>query len=525
MRKFWRYMLNKKLPNNLLENINYGVIGLGDSSYEKYNYAAKKLNNRLLQLGAKQIIPIGLADDQHDLGIDAIIIPWVKKLWDSIQIIFNVSLSTDHNNDNLIERFDVKILPMNKETSKNINKKYRDIHKEEIKIIDRMKIATVSDNIRTTSHDHFQDVRLIKLKLNNIDYLPGDLIYIKPKNSIEQINNFFELLKDINVPLYPEMIIKIIEKEINIPVCLKISDLTLYEIVEQYWDLNYKPRRSTMKILASIADDELEKEKLTEFSLSIGQDELYNYVNRPRRNIIEVLNDFPHTKKKLNEKILFEIMSPIKPRAFSIASSNKHSNNEIHVLVAVVKYKTKLITPRLGLCSNWLASLKYNDEIVCWLQKGTFKFAIDKPMILIASGTGVAAFRSLLLDCAAKNYNLNNTCMFFGCRYKVKDYHCQDEFELLQRENNLRVFCAFSRDQPEKRYVQHAIRAEGQLCWNLLEQGGQIYLSGSSKNMPKCVRDEFIDIAKNYGHLSTDEAEEFIIKLEKSGRYQTETWS
>lgn len=450
MKKFWRFLLKKNHQINLLDNLNYAVLGLGDSSYEKYNFAAKKLNKRIGQLQGKEIIPIGLADDQHDLGIDATIEPWTKQLWKTIEKTFNKSLNISIDQPELIERFEVKILSPSKDNITIKNKNPRDIWQKEIEINEEKKIAIVIENTRTTSKDHFQDVRLIKLQVENLDYSPGDLVYMRPKNSPEQVQSFFDLLEEFQVPLSPETIFQINEKEINIPVCLKNISLTLREIVEQYWDLNYKPRRSAMKILASISDDELEKEKLLEFSSSTGQDELYNYVNRPRRNIIEFLRDFPHTVVNLNEKILFEIMVPIKPRAFSIASSNRATKNEVHLLVAVVRYKTKLIKARFGLCSNWLASLVPGDKFVYWMQKGSFKFNIDKPMILIGPGTGVAVFRSLLLDRAAQNHSLDKTCMIFGCRYKNKDFHCQREFYKLEKDNNLKVFCAFSRDQENK---------------------------------------------------------------------------
>ena len=42
--------------------------------------------------------------------------------------------------------------------------------------------------------------------------------------------------------------------------------------------------------------------------------------------------------------------------------------------------------------------------------------------------------------------------------------------------------------------------------------------------MPKCVRDEFVELVKDLGQVKEDEAENFISKLEKEGRYQTETW-
>lgn len=202
-----------------------------------------------------------------------------------------------------------------------------------------------------------------------------------------------------------------------------------------------------MQILSFISENELEKEKLHEFTTSSGQEELFNYINRPRRNILELLADFPHTTSILNIKLLFEIMSPIKPRAFSIASSLKATDNEIHLLVAVVKYKTKLLEPRYGLCSNWLATLTKGDKIVFWIQKGTFKFEYDKPMILIGPGTGVAPFRSVLLDKSVLDNDLSNCILFFGCRNKESDYHCRNDFEYLSEIKELNLFCAFSRDR------------------------------------------------------------------------------
>lgn len=59
----------------------YAVLGLGDSSYIKYNFCAKKLYKRLLQLGAEPLVEPGYADDQHDLGIDAVVYPWISGFW------------------------------------------------------------------------------------------------------------------------------------------------------------------------------------------------------------------------------------------------------------------------------------------------------------------------------------------------------------------------------------------------------------------------------------------------------------
>lgn len=110
-----------------------------------------------------------------------------------------------------------------------------------------------------------------------------------------------------------------------------------------------------------------------------------------------------------------------------------------------------MFEPRLGLCSNWLAQHKPEDKIHFWIQPGTFVFNHDHPMILIGPGTGVAPFRSLLLEKIAEAKELDDCVLFFGCRYKEKDYHCQDDFKMMEK-HGLKMFCAFSRDQENKMY-------------------------------------------------------------------------
>ena len=56
--------------------LNYTVFGLGDSIYEKFNFMAKKFANRLLDLGAKLFVDVGLGDYQHDFEFQAEFDPW-----------------------------------------------------------------------------------------------------------------------------------------------------------------------------------------------------------------------------------------------------------------------------------------------------------------------------------------------------------------------------------------------------------------------------------------------------------------
>ena len=85
---------------------------------------------------------------------------------------------------------------------------------------------------------------------------------------------------------------------------------------------------------------------ISHLSVSDGQQELYDYCNRPKRNILEVLYDFRHTTPNIPEHYLFDLIPPVKPRSFSIASSQRHHGSVLELLVAVVNYRTVLKTAR-----------------------------------------------------------------------------------------------------------------------------------------------------------------------------------
>lgn len=456
MKTFWNRLLGKSLRTDLLQNLTYGVLGLGDSSYPKFNFAAKKLSKRLAQLGGKELLSIGLADDQHNLGIDAVVDPWIKELWEKIAKVFKISIKDEIPKNLIIEKYHVSILENRISTSSciledELEPSKMNIYTQEKCTNVNIKEGTISDNVRITSKDHFQDVRLITIQLPyNIKYDPGDIIYIRPKNSMEQVRRFFNIFHKHNMQLFPETLVAVKKMEIKVPIALQHQYLSLKTIVEQYWDLNFIPQRSTMHTLSLISENKLEKKKLHELASPRGQEEFYNYINRPRRNILEVLLDFPYTTSKLDIRLLFEIMSPIKPRPYSIASSSKTTPNKIQILVAVVKYRTRLLEPRFGLCSKWLKNLKINDNVIFRIQKGTFRFEDNKPIILIGPGTGIAPFRSFLLEKEKEVKDLKECVLFFGCRSKYKDYYWEKNFARISRKTNLKVFCAFSRDQDHK---------------------------------------------------------------------------
>lgn len=522
MLKSWKFLLRKSLPSNLLDNLRYGCLGLGDSSYAKFNFAAKKFTKRLQQLGAKQLIPLGLCDDQHDHGLSAVALPWMQQLWQQIENDLGVKskVANGFECDSLIFRRHCKQIGEVKTKYENRNH----LHCHLWQSNDKPHKLILKSNTRTTDVQHFQDVRLLEfITPEDLNWTPGDVLQVQPQNSQKQIEEFFAWAREHNLNFSPDTLVEITSNfdDMPLPKCYR-QPITVRELATYIWDLSYRPRQRAFELLALNCENELEKEKLYEFCTAEGLGDLINYVNRPRRTILEVLQDFRHASSKLDLNILVELFTFIQPRSFSIASCKE--SKQLDLLVAVVEYKTKLSAPRLGLCSNWLKTLKTGEQIYASIKPGTLKIPLNTvaPLIVVGPGTGIAPFRSIIQSFYMKreeNFCVKpNFTVFFGCRNKNKDFHFQVDLEKWAKEKFICLYCAFSRDQENKIYVQHLIEKNAQhLKALILEKQAYICVSGSSKNMPKSVKDAFAKV------LDNDENK--IEQLIKSRRYQEETWS
>jgi len=525
MKNFWKFILRKDLPLESLSKLRFAVLGLGDSSYPKFNFAAKKLHKRLLQLGADGVMNPGLADDQHDLGPDAVVNPWLESFWQKTLLMFPIPAGLVPLNKNLLppSKYSVDVISEEDEASRDSSDPFND------QLIYSMKkpyFSTVKENKKVTTTNHFQDVRLISFNLNDsgITYCPGDVAMIQPHNCESNMDRFFQVFKHLH--RRQRLMIKANNNETKLPLSWILPNpCTLEDCVRYYWDLQCVPRRYFFELLAKFSEDELEKEKLEELSSSEGQQDLFTYCNRPRRSLVEVLYDFSQSAARVPINYLFDLIPVIKPRAFSIASSAKVNAEELQVLVAVVEYKTKLSEPRRGLCSTWLSQLTAGRQVPLWIRKGTLRFPTDPqtPVIMVGPGTGCSPFRSYIDD-ERKTDPGRTLCLFFGCRSKSADFFFAEDWLPLQQQGRLNLFCAFSRDQPEKIYVQHLIEEQVELLSELMvERGAWVFVAGNAKQMPDQVLDALIKVLSS--RMTGDQAAAYVKQMQNQSRLQLETWS
>ncbi|XP_051552584.1 NADPH-dependent diflavin oxidoreductase 1-like isoform X2 [Myxocyprinus asiaticus] len=526
MKKFWRFLFRKTLPADSLCCLDCAVLGLGDSSYPKFNFVAKKLYKRLLQLGANMLQPVGLADDQHDLGPDGVIDTWLLSFWQKTLSLYPppAGLAPIREEEKLPPRYVFHFL--DEVPNKQVEHHQIPDNKAPPNSVHPFP-ARVVFNQRVTDLSHFQDVRHIEFDItgSKIQYSAGDVVMIRPCNAAEDVEQFCQLLR-----LDPEryFTLKPTDNSTAVPARLP-QPSSIRFLVEQFLDISAVPRRSFFELLATFATNELESEKLLEFSSAQGQEALHAYCNRPRRTALEVLADFPHTTAELSVDYLLDLFPEIQPRSFSIASSLLNHPNRIQILLAVVKYKTKLHKPRKGLCSSWLGSLdpsKGEAFVSLWVKKGSLSFPEDPdtPVIMVGPGTGVAPFRSAIQERATQGKMAN--VLFFGCRSESKDFYCRSEWEEKVQAGQMILFTAFSRDQEDKIYVQHRVKEQSKLIWDLItKRNAFFYIAGNAKQMPTGVCDALKGIFENEGGMSENQAQEILDSMEKAGRFQSETWS
>lgn len=74
-------------------------------------------------------------------------------------------------------------------------------------------------------------------------------------------------------------------------------------------------------------------------------------------------------------------------------------------------------------------------------------------------------------------------------------------------------------------YVQHIIQKNADSVWDGLKAGGFFFVAGNSNNMPTSVREAVRDNLVSKGGMSLQMANDMLERMEREGKYQTETWS
>ncbi|KAL1566586.1 multidrug-resistance type transporter [Salvia divinorum] len=549
MKGFWRFLLQKNLTEDWLKGVNYAVFGLGDSSYQKYNFVAKKLDKRFSSLGATPIIERGLGDDQHPSGYEGALDPWMSSLW-SILYQRNPRLLPNAitPDDTLMDQPKVQVIYHDTEeglspmtTSTDFN--YLEMQLEKAHSMNPAKYSgknrpdcflKLTKNNLLSQVESGKDVRHFEFEAVScaIDYDVGDILEVLPGQSPEALDAFMQRCN-----LNPESYITVQARDNeNRGFQKPSSPVKLKSFIELTMDVaSASPRRYFFEVMSFFATAEHEKERLQYFASPEGRDDLYQYNQKERRTVLEVLEDFPSVQMPF--EWLVQLVPPLKTRAFSISSSNSAHPNQVHLTISLVSWTTPYKRKRTGLCSSWLAGLDPNQRVLipAWISKGCLPPPPPSlPLILVGPGTGCAPFHGFVEERAIQSKSVTTApvVFFFGCRNEEDDFlyrdfwlsHLQKD-GVLSEEKGGGFYVAFSREQPHKVYVQHKMREQSSKIWSLLSQGAAVYVAGSANKMPADVLSALEEIVSNETGVPKEAASTWIRTLERAGKYHVEAWS
>ncbi|KAL7962923.1 hypothetical protein V8C34DRAFT_300864 [Trichoderma compactum] len=526
---FWKKLLRKKLPPNCLSRLKYTCFGLGDSTYLKFNWAARKLVRRLDQLGAATFIDAYEADEQFPDGIDGSFVRWAEDLKKHLLEHYPPPSGLEPIPDDTI-------LPPRWSLAPALNALSEKIQEANISSLSIDQInatltetnlppsgllpipagwtAILTKNERLTPQEHWQDVRLASFDIparpsgERVRCIPGDCLTLYPKNFPHDVQKLIDLM-DWN---------DIADRPLDLSACPSLphslyapASCTLRDLLLNNIDITAIPRRSFLKNMSYFSSDEYHRERLLEFNMPEYMDEYFDYATRSRRSIIEVLDEF--TSVKIPAERLLDVFPLIRGRDFSIANGgtsaihpSKDGVTRTDLLVAMVKYRTVLRKPREGLCSRYLASLLPGAAL-----RVSYKAVLSpihgaanaqRPLIAMATGTGVAPVRCLIHE-RLTHPSPAPMIIFFGNRNRAADYFFEDEWRSLaedaaKKNSQLLVFTAFSRDQREKIYVQDLVRREAPRLEELIPQKAIFAVCGGSTRMADaCKRAVFDPFTEN----------------------------
>jgi sulfite reductase (NADPH) flavoprotein alpha-component len=344
---------------------------------------------------------------------------------------------------------------------------------------------------------------VIDLKGSGMSYQVGDSISVMPFNDPALVDCTLKAMQAVGSET-------ILDKHTKEP-------WSLYEYLMRKADLTQVPR----KLITELGQRQKNKQKKErfEFIQSEGEKEaLKEY--QASHEVWDALDE--NQEVQFSPQELCNLLQPLLPRFYSIASSMAEVGDEVHLTVAELAYLTNGHMRR-GVCTHYLCQLApMNERVVPIYVQPSNGFTLPEnpaaPIIMVGPGTGVAPFRGFMQERearAAAGFNW----LFFGEWHRAHEFFYEEYWEKLVKGGKMRLDTAFSRDQEHKIYVQHRMLEHGKELFQFLEQGAYFYVCGDAHRMAKDVDIVLHQIVQIYGKCDEAGAKDYIKKLKSSKHY------
>ncbi|WP_234096547.1 NADPH-dependent assimilatory sulfite reductase flavoprotein subunit [Citrobacter portucalensis] len=467
-----KFLFSKKAPK--LDNTAFAVFGLGDTSYEFFCQAGKDFDAKLAELGGERLLDRVDADVEYQAAATQ----WRARLVDVLKARAPAAPSVQVAASGAVN--EVHTSPYTKEAPLT---------------------ASLAVNQKITGRDSEKDVRHIEIDLGDsgLRYQPGDALGVWYQNDPALVKELVELLW----------------LKGDEPVTVEGKNLSLAEALQWHFELtvntgniveNYATLTRSETLLPLVGD----KAQLQHYAATTP--------------IVDMVRFSP---AQLDAQALVELLRPLTPRLYSIASSQAEVESEVHVTVGVVRYEIEG-RARAGGASSFLADrVEEEGEVRVFIEHNdNFRLPANPqtPVIMIGPGTGIAPFRAFMQQRAADGAEGKNW-LFFGNPHFTEDFLYQVEWQRYVKEGVLsRIDLAWSRDQKEKVYVQDKLRQQGAELWRWINDGAHIYVCGDANRMAKDVEQALLEVIAEFGGMDIEAADEFLSELRIERRYQRDVY-
>ncbi|EPJ7086674.1 NADPH-dependent assimilatory sulfite reductase flavoprotein subunit [Citrobacter amalonaticus] len=467
-----KFLFSKKAPK--LDNTAFAIFGLGDTSYEFFCQSGKDFDSKLAELGGERLLDRVDADVEYQTAAAE----WRARVVEVLKSRAPVAT------------------PAQAVASGAVNEIHSSPYTKEAPLS-----AALSVNQKITGRDSEKDVRHIEIDLGDsgLRYQPGDALGVWYQND----------------PALVKEMVELVWLKGDEPVTVNGQSLPLTEALQWHVELtvntaniveNYATLTRSESLLPLVGD----KAQLQHYATTTP--------------VVDMLRFSP---AQLDAQALVDLLRPLTPRLYSIASSQAEVESEVHITVGAVRYEVEG-RARAGGASSFLADRVEEDGEVRVFIEHNDNFRLptnpETPVIMIGPGTGIAPFRAFMQQRAADEASGKNW-LFFGNPHFTEDFLYQVEWQRYVKEGVLsRIDLAWSRDQKEKVYVQDKLREQGAELWRWINDGAHIYVCGDANRMAKDVEQALLEVIAEFGAMDAESADEFLSELRVERRYQRDVY-
>ncbi|XP_026580948.1 nitric oxide synthase, endothelial-like, partial [Pseudonaja textilis] len=229
-----------------------------------------------------------------------------------------------------------------------------------------------------------------------LQYQPGDHVSIFPANRAALVEALMQLVQDpplAEEPVAGETRGAVGVKRMWVP-SQRLPACTLRQALTYFLDITTAPSPQLLQVLATLAEDRAEREKLQRLSQDSLLYEEWKWFRCP--TVVELLEEFPSVV--LPTSLLLTELPLLQARQYSVSSAPDAYPGELHLTVAVLNYRSQdgKGPVHYGVCSTWLSQLSPGEMVPAFV-RSTPNFQLPEdptaPCILVGPGTGIAPFR------------------------------------------------------------------------------------------------------------------------------------